>query len=34
MLLFLGIGAYDLITRRRLHPAYLAGLVWVLAMES
>lgn len=33
MLLFLGIGVYDLITRRRLHPAYLAGLVWVLAME-
>jgi hypothetical protein len=33
MLLFLGIGVYDLITRRRLHPAYLAGLVWVLAIE-
>jgi uncharacterized membrane protein len=31
--LFLGIGLYDLVTRRRLHPAYLAGLVWVLAME-
>jgi hypothetical protein len=33
MLLFLGIGLYDLVTRRRLHPAYLAGLVWVLAVE-
>ena len=33
MLLFLGIGAYDLITRRRLHPAYLAGMAWVVAME-
>jgi uncharacterized membrane protein len=33
MLLFLGVGLYDLITRRRVHPAYLGGLVWVLAME-
>ncbi|HEX5262824.1 MAG TPA: hypothetical protein VFW13_04820 [Phenylobacterium sp.] len=27
--LVLGLGAYDLITRRRLHPAYLAGVAWV-----
>lgn len=32
-LLILGLGAYDLITRRRLHPAYLAGLVWVAANQ-
>ena len=22
-------GAYDLVTRRRLHPAYVVGLVWI-----
>jgi hypothetical protein len=33
MLLFLGVGLYDLITRRRLHPAYLAGMAWVLVVE-
>jgi hypothetical protein len=32
-LLILGVGVYDLITRRRLHPAYLAGLAWVAAMQ-
>jgi hypothetical protein len=32
-LLMLGLGAYDLITRRRLHPAYAAGVGWALAME-
>ena len=31
ILLFLGIGVYDLITRGRLLPAYLAGLVWAFA---
>jgi hypothetical protein len=31
--LMLGLGAYDLITRRRLHPAYIGGLAWVAAME-
>lgn len=31
IVLFLGIGAYDLITRRRLLPAYSIGLVWALA---
>jgi len=27
--LILGLGAYDLVTRRRLHPAYIVGLVWI-----
>lgn len=31
ILLFLGIGAYDLITRRRLLPAYIAALAWAFA---
>jgi len=31
--LALGIGAYDLITRRRLHPAYVAGLAWTFALQ-
>jgi len=26
--LALGVGAYDLLTRGRLHPAYVAGLIW------
>ena len=33
-MLILGVGAYDLITRRRLHPAYVAGLAWAAAMEA
>jgi hypothetical protein len=32
--LMLGIGAYDLATRRRLHPAWLAGFAWAAAMEA
>jgi len=32
-LLILGIGAYDLATRRRLHPAYVAGVAWVFALQ-
>lgn len=32
-LLMAGLGAYDLVTRRRLHPAYVGGLVWVLAIQ-
>ncbi len=32
--LFVGVGLYDLITRKRLHPAYLAGLAWVAVMET
>jgi len=31
--LLLGMGAYDLATRRRLHPAYLAGAAWTLAVQ-
>lgn len=31
--LILGLGAYDLITRRRLHPAYLAGVAWIGALQ-
>ena len=31
ILLFLGIGAYDLVTRRRLHPVYVVGLAWAFA---
>ncbi|MES2130561.1 MAG: hypothetical protein V4463_25090 [Pseudomonadota bacterium] len=33
-LLMLALGAYDLATRRRLHPAYVAGLAWALAIEA
>jgi hypothetical protein len=32
-LLMFGIGAYDVVTRRRLHPAYVAGMAWVLANQ-
>lgn len=32
-LLILGLGVYDLITRRRLHQAYVAGILWVAAMQ-
>jgi hypothetical protein len=32
-LLILGLGAYDLITRRRLHPAYMVGAVWIFALQ-
>jgi uncharacterized membrane protein len=32
-LLVLALGAYDLVTRRRLHPAYLAGAAWLLLVE-
>ena len=31
--LALGIGGYDLATRRRLHPAYVAGIAWMLANQ-
>jgi hypothetical protein len=30
--LIAGIGLYDLITRRRLHPAYVAGSAWVVGL--
>lgn len=32
-LLLLGLGAYDLVTRRRLHPAYVVGAVWMLTLQ-
>jgi hypothetical protein len=32
-LLIVGLGIYDFATRRRLHPAYVVGVVWVLANE-
>jgi hypothetical protein len=32
-LLALGLGAYDLVTRGRLHPAYVVGVSWMLALE-
>jgi hypothetical protein len=31
--LIAGLGAYDFYTRRRLHPAYVAGAAWVLAIQ-
>ena len=33
-LLVLGLGVYDLATRRSLHPAYLAGAALTLALQS
>jgi hypothetical protein len=32
-LIMLAIGAYDLVTRKRLHPAYVWGLIWVFANQ-
>jgi len=32
-LLALAFGAYDLATRRRLHPFYIAGLAWMFAVQ-
>jgi hypothetical protein len=32
-LLMLGFGVYDLSTRGRLHPAYIAGVVWTCALQ-
>lgn len=34
MLLILGLGAYDLATRRRLHPAYAIGATWGLSLQA
>jgi hypothetical protein len=34
VLLVLAVGAYDLATRRRLHPAYIAGALWIFANEA
>jgi hypothetical protein len=33
-LLVVAVGAYDLATRRRLHPAYAAAGIWILANEA
>jgi hypothetical protein len=32
-LLMFGLGVYDLSTRGRLHPAYMAGVVWTIALQ-
>jgi len=32
-LLMLGLGVYDLVTRGRLHPAYIAGVAWTIALQ-
>jgi hypothetical protein len=32
-LLILGLGVYDLATRGRLHPAYIAGVAWMVALQ-
>jgi pterin-4a-carbinolamine dehydratase len=29
----LGLGVYDLLTRRRLHPAYVAAIAFSLALQ-
>ncbi|MEO8927400.1 MAG: hypothetical protein ABI306_09590 [Caulobacteraceae bacterium] len=28
-----GLGAYDLVLRRRLHPAWLLGVAWALSLQ-
>lgn len=32
--LVLGLGLYDLVTRRRLHPVYLPALAWIAAFQA
>jgi hypothetical protein len=32
-LLMLGLGLYDLATRKRLYPAYIAGVVWIVTLQ-
>jgi hypothetical protein len=32
-LLVIGVGLYDWMTRKRLHPAYIAGVAWIAAMQ-
>jgi hypothetical protein len=32
-LLVVGLGAYDLVTRRCLHPAYVLGAIWILSWQ-
>ena len=31
--LVLGLGVYDLVTRRRLYPAYVLGAIWILSWQ-
>jgi hypothetical protein len=33
-LLMVGLGAYDLATRRRLHPVFILGVIWSVAWQS
>jgi hypothetical protein len=33
-LLVIAVGLYDLATRRRLHPAYVAAALWIFANEA
>lgn len=33
-LLMLGLGVYDLATRGRLHPAYVFGVIWAVALQG
>ena len=32
-LLVLSLGVYDLVTRHRLHPAYVLGAIWILTWQ-
>ncbi len=34
LVLVVAVGAYDLATRHRLHPAYIAAALWILANEA
>jgi len=34
LMLVIAVGAYDLATRRRLHPAYIAAALWIFANEA
>jgi hypothetical protein len=34
LLLVIAVGAYDLATRRRLHPAYIAAALWIFVNEA
>ena len=34
LLLVIAVGVYDLATRRRLHPAYIAAALWIFANEA
>ena len=33
VLLVLALGIYDLVARRRLHPAYMLGAIWILSWQ-